>query len=175
MSEIIATEPKLFVGTKEEFAGDSEALARINRLISLSNSIGKYPVQYMHAFLELGEEATADTLDLHDESIETRTATGDPKKRIKEYFAKRDDKEIRPDPATEEAIFSSKEFRELSQISREKRAISVKTGAMKSEIRENPEAREASNAVRRYILGEYIGRALLFDSLQQPKKGKQAG
>lgn len=175
MSEIIDTEPKLFADGREGFDVDGEALARINRLLSLQQSILRRPGVYKKAFLELGEDATAERLNIHDDAVETRGASSDPKHRIREYFAKRDDMELRLDEASDDAIFGTRKFRELSAASRQKKSILRKTGVMKSELVVNPEAQKASDAVRRYILGEYIGRAVLFDTQQSSKKVKRAG
>jgi hypothetical protein len=174
MAEIIDTEPRLFTGNKEDFAGDSEALARISRLVSLQQSIARRPGVYLAAIMELEEDATAETLSLHDDAVDTRAATSDPKKRIKEFFEKRDDKELMFDDDSEEAIYGSEDFRKLAQAAREKTATSVKSG--KDRIhKDHPEAREASNAVRRHILKTFIGRVVLFDSQKNTKKVKQAG
>lgn len=175
MSDVINTQPRLFAGSKEELNVDAETMARIHRLDSLQRSIERRPDLYQRIFFELGEEATTETLDIHDDAVETRTATSDPRKRIQEYFAKRDDKELQLDDESAEAIYGSEEFMRLSRISQDKRSFLRKTGVMQSELVVNPAAREASNAVRRYILGEYLGRVVLFDTQHTSKKVKQAG
>lgn len=174
MSEYISEQPRLFTGNKEDFEADSEAAARVHRLVSLEGRIFRRPEVYQKAFTDLGPEATAETLDIHADEVETRDAVVDPKKIIKEYFAKRDDQEILFDPASDDAIFGSEQFKELSAEARKKTATSMKSGR-DTVRRDHPEAREASNAVRRHILGEFIGRVVTYEAQQSSKKVNRAG
>lgn len=175
MTASINAEPRLFADSSAGLDDDAETMARINRLRSLQDRISRRPGVYQKALLDLGTEATSLTLDIHDDEVATRDVTNDPKKSIKEYFAKRDDGEVVLDAESERAIYGAKKFKELAETSGKKRSILRKTGVMKSERIENPESREASNAVRRYILGEYIGRVVLWEAQKEPKKAKRAG
>jgi hypothetical protein len=172
MSEHVGMEPRLFAGDKDRL--DPETLVRVNAVISFQNSISYRPEEYATALEELGPEATADTLDLHDFTIATRDAIRDPKKKIKEFFAKRGDQVMELDKESDEAIFSTPEFKELSEISQRKTSTLIKKGVFKAEIRANPEAREASNAVRRYIVGAYIGRVVTWKAQLEAGKVNQA-
>lgn len=169
MSQEITMQPKLYMGT-DEARLDDEARAHAARLRSLQQSIARRPETFMRAFTELGEDATDGALDLHDERILTRDASTDPKDKIKEFFKKRDDGALQLDEESDEAIYSSAEFKRLSAVSKSKTSSSIKVGAQRTETRAHPEARKASDDVRRHIFGEYIGRAVLWKSQQEEEK-----
>lgn len=175
MAEIISTQPRLYDGDKPDAESDSLTVAHVNRLLSLEQSIGRRPEIYAKAFADLGETATELTLGLKDDSIEVRAATSDPKTRIQEFFAKRDDRELLLDPESDRAIYGSDEFKRLADVSASKRSITLRRGAMSSEQRTNPEAQAASNAVRRYILGAYIGRVVAYSEQHSTKRTHRAG
>lgn len=163
-------QPRLYVGTEDETFLDEQTRAQVARLKSLQRSITQRPETFMRAFTELGEEATSDFYGIKDEEILTREVSRDPKDLIKEYFRKRDDRYVEFDEKSDEAIYGSAEFKRLSNISKSKISSSVKVGAQRTETRAHPEARKASDDVRRYIFGEYIGRAVLWKSQQEEGK-----
>lgn len=174
MSQEISMQPRLYVGTEDEALLDEQTRAQVSRLKSLQQSIARRPETFLRAFTELDEEATADSYGIKDEEILTRTVSREPKNLIKEYFQKRDDRRVEFDDASEEAIYTNPEFKRLSDISKSKTSSSVKVGAMRTEIRANPEARKASDDVRRHIFGQYIGRVVLWKEQQQEKRHSRA-
>lgn len=170
MSQEITMQPRLYTGTEDEARLDEQSRAQIARLKSLQQSIARRPETFLRAFTELGEDATAESYGLKDEEILTRQASRNPQNLIKEYFQKRDDRYVEFDDESDETIYGSAEFKRLSDISKSKTSTSIKVGAMRTEVRANPEARKASDDVRRHIFGEYIGRAVLWKAQQNEGK-----
>lgn len=174
MTEVIGTQPRLYAPLEIDPRTNEIDRARIVRLRNLQRRISDRPEIFHHAFTELGIEATADKLDLRDEAVEARSASRSPKILLKEYFTKHDDLALEPDVATENAIFDSEEYRELARKSREKRSVMYRKGVMGSYVQENPEAEAASNEVRRYFMGQYIGRVLLWKEQQTSNRERSA-
>ena len=174
MAEPITMQPRLYEGVPSP-NDNEDAIARINRLIGLQNSIGRNPGAFKQAFTELGDSATDEVLDIHDDTTATRDASRSPKKRILEYFAKRDDLELKPDEASDDAVFSDTEVRDAIKDATSKRAILRKTGIMGSSLDANPEAQEASNVTRRLIFGKMLDRFVEWEKQKPAKREKQAG
>jgi hypothetical protein len=140
--------------------------ARATRLNRLQQEITRRPGIFLKAFESLGQEATADSLDLHDERINTVDLSTEPHDLIKEYFTKRDDKVVVFDEATDEALYSDEEFDRLRNYSQSLTNERVKTGAMRSGVRENPNAAPAVNDVRRYAFGFFLKRVVAWSQQQ---------
>jgi hypothetical protein len=134
--------------------------ARATRLNRLQQEISRQPGIFLKAFEALGEEATADSLDIHDERINTVDLSIEPRDLIKEYFTKRDDKYVEFDSATDDAMMKNEKYKRLITASRDLRSEKIKTGVMRSETRENPLAEAARNEVRRYTFGFFLKRAV---------------
>lgn len=173
MSQEFTMQPRLLIGAEDAANFNDERRARVARLISIQNAISRHPETYLRAFTEMGEEATSETLDLHDEKMATSDAVRDPKQRIKEYFTKRDDREIDLDEESSDAIYGDPEFKRLSGISQKRISSSVRTGVMKSEKRPDPEAQRARDEVRRYLFGQYLGRAVLWKEQQHQQEKRR--
>lgn len=176
MVDHITMQPRLYAEAEPKLADNEETQARIARLRSFQDRIARKPDVYLHAFEELGEGATDEVLDIHNDATLTRSASRSPKEHIKEYFAKRDDIELRFDEESDEAIFATKAVMEAIARSKEKRAILKRKGVMGSTLEENPAARSASNASRREIFGAYLSRVVSWDGQQAEKQnGQRAG
>lgn len=172
MPENIELQPQLYTGDIRDIAAGTTEHARASRLINLQRKIADNPQVFQDAFTTLGTSATSGSHELHDEDNLTRSAVRKPEKLIEEYFTKRDDLETEFDEATDEAIYTSPEFKKLQETVNKKKSITRRVGAMKSEIVPNAEAEPARNAVRRYIFGEYLGRAVMW-SEQNTQKGQR--
>lgn len=146
MSEEITMQPRLYTGELEDASFTDEDRARVLRLMSLERSIHRRPETYLAAFRSLGDMATANSLELHDQQMLTRDASSAPSDRIKEFFTKRDDRGLEFDTESEKAIYDS-----------------VKT----MERRKHPNAESARDEVRRYVFGEFLGRAVLWKTRQE--------
>ena|SRR3990167_3870874 len=170
----INMQPRLYESVPYESGQpDAYEAARIARLKTLQNRIANRPETFQAVFVSLGEDASAETLSLKDENVLTQEANRDPENLIKEYFAKRDDTALMLDDDSEDAIFTSTTFKELAKKSSEKKAILKRKGVMGSVLESDPDALEASNAVRRHIFGEYLGRAVLWHEQQQSRNSRK--
>lgn len=175
MVDIISQQPRLY---DEAIAGsteNTEALARIARLKRLQESIEENPGLFKRVFTEMGESATAKVLDIHDDATTVRDASRSPKKRIEEYFSKRDDMELQLDPESDEAVFTDPDVRQAITYANSKRSILKKKGVMASTLESNPEAQAASNTTRRLIFGKMLDRYVSFEDQKTRKPEKQAG
>jgi hypothetical protein len=145
--------------------------ARATRLSRLQQEITRRPGLFLMAFESLGEQATQDSLDLDDERINTVDLSTEPHDLIKEYFTKRDDKVVTFDEATDDALYADKKFDRLRKYSASLTNERVKTGAMRTGVRVNPNAAPAVNEVRRYAFGFFLKRAVAWS--QQRSAGAE--
>jgi hypothetical protein len=144
--------------------------ARAQRLARLQDAIAGQPGLFLDTFVELGEDATANSLTLNDQRIHTVGLSTEPYDLITEYFTKRDDKVVEFDEATDTALFKDKKYKKLLETSTNLRNELVKTGVMRTESRENPQAAAARNEARRYAFGFFLKRAVAWSTQEGNKQ-----
>jgi hypothetical protein len=144
--------------------------ARAQRLARLQGAIADQPGLFLQTFVELGEEATAESLDLDDQRIHTVGLSTEPRDLIVEFFSKRDDKIVVYDDSTDDALFKNKKYKELIDTSRNLQPDKIMTGVMSSVTKENPKAKEARDEARRYAFGFFLKRAVAWSAQEGGKQ-----
>ncbi len=126
-----------------------------HRIQLIDRTIHEKPGEFLKEFVTLGVSSTEETSDFANHtsvpSIETT-----PDQLIKEFFRNRNDFDSSYDAETEAAIASDSEVARLLQISRSTKSERVQRSMMESELRANPNANAARDAVRRARFGVYL-------------------
>ncbi len=136
--------------------GTDGAISR--RIETIDRAIHRSPEAFTAAFQNLGEQATANVVDLADIDTVVPTASRKPELLIKEFLGNRYDIHSEYDESTETLLAQDATHKELVDSVRSKVSVTVRKGQMSSETRANPEADEARDKLRRYRFGVYLGR-----------------
>jgi hypothetical protein len=158
----IQAEPRMVV-----FPGTDPDLSR--RIETIDRSIHRAPEEFQQALTELGSAALEGMVKLGNKEEKSRRipkATRKAASLVTEYLENRYDFEHEYDDDTESALAGDEENRQLITAARNQRNELVKTGIMRTETRENPNALPAVEAARRYRFGVYLGRVAAHQAQQ---------
>lgn len=140
---------------------DLEVARRIEHVDDL---IHQDPYLFIKTLETLGSEATEQTLALKDREQANHGTTLKASDIIIEFFKKRYDLDSTYDELTEELISADETHRQLLANLQTRKQMARKPG---SEIRDDPEAIVARDAVRRSSLRLYLGRVAAYQAQKQ--------